>query len=427
MIFALVSVGIVHSLLAVTIQVRDSKAREIATNLASQEIDSVRSTDNLFTLLDETYTPDPIGGQNFTVTRSAQWVTDPDADSVCGGVAGTTARDLQYKLVSVTVTWDGMRNRARPVYADTLIAPGARVSGPQQSTILVYVENPSGGGTPGVTIETDPAVTPAPTPTDAQGCSYIPKVTPGTYKVTVTTPNFVDAEQKKPPTQTVTVQEGESGAAFFRAAPQQPLEVTYASNYTDPAVVLPDNLTTSFMHESDPIYSVDGGNSKTLTHNLYPFAEPYKAVAGRYVEANDGTAGCRSTNPAEWPTTVVGAETLESAPLESAAPGTGAKLSVPMGVVSIAKESGIRTITAVSQSAGPAGTADPGCAALTMTYTFTVTNGNSTILAALPFGSWQLYKGDSAASPEFLVGLTPKTRGSVSLGGIVTLDPRDVL
>lgn len=423
MIFALIAVGIVHALLAVTLQVRDSRAREVATNLAAQAIDSARGTENLFLLVGQPPTVRDVGGQRFSVQVTAEWVTDPDADSNCGGVAGGNAPDLQYKRVHVTVIWDGIRSGSSPVRADTLIAPQARVSGPAQSTILVYVENTLGAGAAGVSVSTSPAVTPAPTATDAQGCTYLTGVAPGTYTVTISNVNYIDTEQKKPPTRTVTVAAGESGSAFFRAAPQQPLKVNYATNYAGTGVKFPDDMTTSFIHASDPVYSVDAAGASSRTFNLYPFAEGYTAVAGKYVEMNAGTTGCRSTNPAEWPAVEV-PEPLESTQQRSIVPALAAVISVPMGVVSITKSTSVTTLTAVSQTVLPDEFGDPGCDALTMTYHFTVAKSATTIIAALPFGSWQIYAGPSAKSPKVTAGLFPQTRGAVAESGVVTLDPR---
>ena len=83
---------------------------------------------------------------------------------------------------------------------------------------------------------------------------------------------------------------------------------------------------------------------------------------------------------------------------------------------------------------GGVGTADPGCLAVTtpgtktpnlMTFTFAdvVVSNGATI--ALPYGTWNIYRGGSAGDKSTLIGagISLPTPGTIS-GNRVTLDPR---
>lgn len=424
MIFALISIGVISSMTLMLTQTNQARSREVATNLAAQTIDTARATTNLFNLLDDS--PDiTVDGQVFHVDRKTQWVSDPTLNAACGAGGGA----LQYKRVNVTVKWDGMLSPSNPVRADTLIAPKARVSDPEQGTILVSVGSLPGSGTAGtagVTITTTPALSPPPSPTDAQGCSYLLKVPPGTYTIKVSKAGYVDPKQNAQPSQTISIGAGTSIAASFQLDQQKPLTITYAAGST-PMPKIPTDLETSLLHASDTVITT---SNPTGTVQLYPFTEGYTAVAGRYLAKNESTNGCLSTNPAEWPlgTDSTGAA-IGPAVAPAVIPAAGATVNAPMGIVMVTASGTNQYLTAVSQTAPPLGTDDPGCSALTMTYHFgKVLSRGTPVAIALPYGSWQLYNNSSVSGlPMILGGLSVASPSKVSLLGVVTLDPRKVL
>ncbi len=96
-----------------------------------------------------------------------------------------------------------MRDDDATVRTYTVIDPKNRINDPTKGTILVSVLGGSGAGSAGVTVTATPAspangataLAKAPLPTDAQGCTYILKVTPGNYNVTVSRAGYVDVAQ----------------------------------------------------------------------------------------------------------------------------------------------------------------------------------------------------------------------------------------
>jgi type II secretory pathway pseudopilin PulG len=420
MIFALISMGVVYALLSSLKGTSDSATREVATNLAAQQIDDARDTSDIFGLLDDEQPNLVFAGRTFDVVRKTQWVSDPNLDTPCGAGGGA----LQYKRVNITISWDNMRTPDSPVRADTLIAAKTRISDPSAGTILVSASDSTPNPLVGASITVSPAISPAPGVTDSQGCAYLLKVPPGTYTITLKKTGYVDPTQNAAPSQTVNITAGSAVAPTFTMEAVQPLNLIYASNATG-TVLFPNTgtgLNTSLLHASDPVLN---SNGTPATLQLYPFADGYTAVAGQYLAPNGATVGCQSVNPVNWISGPVSGTTYTSPISPAVIPAPGATLKIPMGLVKVTGTAVGQSVFAVSQAAGPSGTADPGCGALTMKYTFTSVLTLGQVQLALPFGTWKLYYGTSATGTQIpkssLAVTAPSSTGS---SNTVTLDPR---
>lgn len=446
-VFAIVSSGVIYGMLSVITLSRDSRAREVAANLAAQEIDLARDTEDLFALLDKDVDK-TISNDKFHVQVRTQWVTDPNNDIVCG--AGGSA--LRYKRVNVSVTWDGKRAATEPVRADTVIQPESKINDPTKGTILVSVLGAAGTGVGGVSVSAAPSSVPngatsltvAPAPTDAQGCSYVLKVTPGTYDVTVSRASHVDTAQATTSKVTVGVTAGTSAAASFQYDAAGTFTVNYAGDYVPAAgevVRVPANPTTTFLstygaHVLDP----GAATSRSRTVKLHPFSGGYQVFAG----------SCKAADPEEWPdsTNATGQPITGTRPAGvAAAAGGTATANVPMGVVKLALGSSgtQRYLRAVSATSPVPGSGDPGCVtpapATAVTYTFGSAAGygipaDGLLTVALPYGSWRLYSGTGATVSSWTTAVTAgqmslpaapvPARSSIDPSGIVTFDPRVV-
>jgi prepilin-type N-terminal cleavage/methylation domain-containing protein len=427
-IFALVSTGFVYTMLSVLQLTRDSRAREVAANLAAEEVDLARDAKDLFALVDDNWSID-MNGDTFHVARRTSWVTNPDEEFSCGGAGGlgsAAGSNLRYKRVNVTVTWDGMRESTEPVRSDTLINPDQRVNDPTLGTIIVSVLNGSGTGSSGVSVSTSPSSGSVISSTDSQGCTYVLKVAPNTYTVSISRSSYVDNTQKSTPTQTVEVVAGQTTTVGF----QYDLSATFTAKLAPttglppgtPAPKLPNNLTTTFTNTyGDFARTPDSGNGTvTQGFRLHPFASGYSAYAG----------ACAAADPMKWPTQTVGSETWAGErPAAQAAIGGGtATIDVPMGLVTVTGSGGgfLRAV-----SVDPVAPSDaPKCESpQTLTYG-NVLSGPTTI--ALPYGTWQLSRGNTQAGATTVISapnVTPLlpagTRTTIS-GSRITLDPRVV-
>lgn len=439
LIFSIVAVGVAYSLTSTLTLTRDGRSREVAANLAAEVIDSSRSIEDVFTVqqlpvADQTRV---IDGVTYHLTRDAAWVTNNNADAQCGAAGGTSAGgSLEFKRVNVEVTWDGMRAGTTPVRSDTLIAPNSRINDPTLGTIVVSVQSASGSGMQGITVTAAPAsvtgntaaaVTQTILPTDIQGCSYVLKVVPGTYVVTITKTGYVDIDQNQnSANRTVSVTAGTSVSAGFQFDQGATYTANYNAKYNSP-ILRPSNLSTTFV--------TTYGNylSPTAARLLHPWGSGYLAIAGAPAATTTApNSGCLSPDPANWPIrndNAVGSRDASA----TAAPGGAASLDVSMGLVKLSSVKD-KYVTAVPEVSS-ASTDDPGCASQAVgpsgagyqTYSFgKMANDSPTI--ALPFGSYKIYTSSNpqtATSLGSVLGSILPILGTNPVNNkVVTLDPR---
>ena len=435
LIFAIVAVGVAYSLTNVLVLTKDGRSRIVAANLAASTIDSSRSVENIFTVLDIPNGTDNgqkvINGVRYYVKRSTAWITSTDADSQCGAAGNTVGGSLEYKRVNVTVTWDGMRPGTTPVRSDTLIAPIDRINQVGLGTIVASVQLASGLASKDITVSATPsavsgnnaaAITETILPTDAQGCSYILKVVPGSYDVKITRSGYIDVDQNlNSVTKMVVVTAGASVSAGFQFDSASTFTADYAAANTE-AALIPTNMKTTFVSTYGTVVST------TASKQLHPFPSGYTAIAGKYAAPTMVDDGCLSSDPSAWPTRLIdGAIGLRQAPA-TASPGGLATADVSLGFVNVTGV-GNKFLSAVQQ-ASALGTDDPGCE-LVETYRFAKTTSSSVNLG-LPYGSWLIYQSSNSNSLGSVVSsVSPIRGGLLGSGGtvvnqVVTLDPRVV-
>lgn len=415
MVFTVVILGLAYSLATMTKLVSDDKNREVAAGLAAQEVDKVRAVGDAFQVQSAPNQAQTVGATTYTIKRTTEWVNTDGSSATCGGAGG----NLQYKRVSVEVSWPNMLVLKNSVRSDTILAPATRINDPSYGTILVSVLGADGTGRPGVSVSataTSGGASVGTIPaTDSDGCSYVLKVTPGTYKVSVSKTGYIDYTQSASPDLSVTIAAGSSQTANFGYDLAAKYTLQYASNYAGSAK-LPDALTTNFITTKGS-YVV---TSKTSPISLYPVTEGYAAVAGHYVSTSTITSGCLSVDPAAWLAGTVNGVDLadgQRPPVGVAAGGSGT-LPIPMGVIQVSSVPA--TTMYVQGAAAPDGTGDPGCAEPT-NYSFSGLTMNTTAYLAVPFGSWTVSTSPTGA--PLASNIAPATAGELT-GTTVTLDPR---
>lgn len=442
LVFSIITVGAVVSIGTVLTMTSDSRAREVAANLAAQDVDAARSTPDVF---DVQATKAPIvttqNGTTFSLSRKVNWVSTTGISSQCGAAGGT----LLNKQVNVTVTW-GTGTPSQTVTTNTLLAPNSKINDPDFGTILVTVASGVGlGATSGVSVTITPDSTVAgntavalgaqPDATDNNGCAFALKVSPGSYTVTLSPPQgqYRDQAQAANPVQSVSVGAGGSASAIFAYDPAAAYTMTYAANYKG-AATLPSNLATTWLSNL-PTYTT---STPAATQYLSPNTSGYTAIVGQYAPAT-AAQSCVDLDPSAWPKASDGAIGTAN-PLLPASSGATAKTDVsptmpqgalPMGVVKVAVASSVRIVNVVT-AAVPMGD-DPGCK-IPQSYTYAVTpaasGGKYYVTLAVPFGTWTLTTQTSAISVPSAVLWTDialLTRGTSALAltlNKVTLDPR---
>lgn len=415
MIFAMLSTGLLYSMISVVQIDGDSRARQVAANLAAEEIDRAREVEDILKLVSwstEKTTVDPqdstraigpvkLNGDVFHIDRHVEWVSDSASNLNCGAsTAGTT---LRYKRVNVTVRWDGMPTGSDPVRSDSVVNPSATVNDPSKGTILVSVQGLGGVGVEGVTITSTPALATAPKPTDEQGCTYAFRVAPGTYKLQLSKAGFVDNLHKPTPERTVTVVEGK----VENWNVQYGLGVAYEFKYDAlGGAVRPNDLDVSFVSTG----GIDVRKSATNKNDrlMHP-GSGYQIVAGE-------ASKCPAANPANWKPAADGSKQIVEPVPFPAEPGTTVNAQVPMGVIRVdSSVSSDEYIRIVSDNGTPS--VHPAC---TATVTYNYDKGRRDL--AVPYGSWKFYRvlknGTQIALNNGIVGAIT---GSA---GVVVIDPR---
>ncbi|MBT2501979.1 prepilin-type N-terminal cleavage/methylation domain-containing protein [Curtobacterium sp. ISL-83] len=425
-IFAMIAAGVAAGIVATLYLTQDNRSREAALNLANQALDSARSTKDVFTL-DNDVSTQPVGNQNYTVTRTTNWINSDGSDNPCGAGTGV----LAYKRVSITVSWtSGTSPRQKNVVLDSLISPSSAVSSASASTIVVGVQTASGGPNTGVAVTIAPlsggatGLSNPPAATDANGCSYAVGITPGTYRVTITKAGDVDPSGATAPYYDVTTSPGGVGNKSFQY--DQAVTATTGSplNLKDGvSVKLPTSLPTTYRY-NDTVKTVS-----TMSTTLFPYA--WTTIAGAY------SSTCKNVDPTAWPT----ANNLGVSPnifnaTDGSTPGfnpttpTTATARAPMGVFNVKMGGSDSVLVATVKNTTAVPNGDPGCAMTT--YTFTGMTAATATTIALPFGTWTLTGTSavggqpSAAVPT--IGSNPNVTNLkvTSASNVVTLDPRTV-
>ena len=432
MIFAIVSLGVLQSLATVLAITRDNRARVVAANLAAQEIDLARDASDVFTLFDDTYTK-TLNGDVFTVTRSTAWVPSSNTAASCGSGGGT----LQYKRINIEVSWPNMRAGTEPVRFDSLLAPDDRINDPALGTILVSVIGGSGEGAAGVSVGASPAspsegaqsLSTSPAATDTDGCSFILKVAPGNYNVSVSRSGYItDDGQSSSPSQLTQVVAGTASSVSFNYDQAARFDVKYVASPAPANVEIPTNMDTAFISTYGVHTESSSSSSLSRSINLFPWRSGYVGVAGTYIPKPEDPAStadyCASPNPALWPEEDIAGVTYRSpdAVAVAANPGGSVDMTVPMGLVDVSALAGDRI--RVKSTAPVAGSADPGCTE-SVTLTFDRLD-SSTQFIALPYGTWEIERRTGVVWLPVGLGsiLAPIVGGTATVPGVVTVDPR---
>jgi hypothetical protein len=206
----------------------------------------------------------------------------------------------------------------------------------------------------------------------------------------------------------------------------------YAANATT-TPSLPTSLDVNFTGGLADIVKSNPGSP----FKLYPMPAGYQAIAGGL------STTCKNIDPANWTETATMYTGARAESVGTAPAGSGL-LPIPMGVVQIQipNDNSKRYVTATQVTT--AGGGNPGCASV-KNYTFPQFPRNSTQIIALPYGTWNLWYGNTSgakttaintAAPLTVLASVVKTdaggnlvtndigASAVAANGTVTLDPR---
>ncbi|ROP72403.1 prepilin-type N-terminal cleavage/methylation domain-containing protein [Curtobacterium sp. PhB115] len=415
-IFALIAAGIAVGITSSLVLSTDTRAREVASTVAMEDIDDLRDTPSIFDIKSATKSV-TVGSRSFDLARKVSWTRSSGAATACGTGDGS----LSYKAVTVTVSWktSATTSGTQQVTMSSAIAPLTNINSDTTGSILVGVTNANGVGLSGIvpTVSGGPAGVTFPA-TDAEGCTYASGVPAGTYKVSIARTGYIDStQQASPSSQSVTVSAGASGAAAFTFDKAASYTFKYGTSPASSAI-FPTNLPLSVTNATSGTTVLP--NSPTSA-SLFPYPSGYQAVAGLYAADTSSTASatCLSPEPGAWTTANKAGKKGTATPPGAA----GVPIDVSMGAITLSKPSKTLFLTAVTTT--PI-TGDPGCAT-GMTLAFPKPTTDSMTIA-LPWGTWKLYTGSTAGATTTALTLTTSNTAMVSNGvvngGVVMVDPR---
>ncbi|MCL2466624.1 MAG: prepilin-type N-terminal cleavage/methylation domain-containing protein [Micrococcales bacterium] len=430
LIFAVMSTGSVFATISMLQVTRDARNRQVAANLAAQEIDAVRAIGDTTSIVNRAFDPPAQNGTSFHVDRSVSWTTIPVDEQDDQNCVLATQRYLA--TVTVTVTWEGMRSGTRPVTSDTLVTARDLHLTSATGIIMVTVLGADGTGRGGVRVQAGGASA----VTNSQGCAFLLGLPAGDETVSIYKPGFVDEQQNERPAKLTSVTPGEVTPVQFQYDEGATLRLhfAYADDYnrlldpsgTHPAWQLPAGLPVRTVASLPVTLGNPNGNimldltastAMIQSRVVHPFTSGYTVVAG----------SCKAADPQLW-----SPPGPASAPF-NASPGVTTDVDVRMGVVVLTLPSGTAGELVAIPMKSTKVSGDPGCDNQPgLTYSFGSAESyvvNDKIAIALPYGSWKMTLNGGPINQNWMQPLgDPNYNTKQNLqgegGGMVTFDPR---
>lgn len=397
-IFALVIGGVAMGTSSSLNLTRQNRNRSIAANLASQEMDELRSTKFTNIPLGSTYStpnPIPVDGVPYTVQRDIQWSYPNATSGPCQAPAGST---LAYLAAEVHVSWNNMAG-VPPVTSNTVITPPVGTYDADSGHVAVSVLDAGAAPQENVPVTlTGPGVNLTQT-TTPDGCAFFAYQPVGAYTVTLNRSGYVDDQGVAGPTQSATVVASSTVSLQFSYDQASTLNVTMVGSAGGtPPSNLPVSIGNTHLLPAGMKTFPGSGNPRTIG-SLFPWTDGYEVWAGDCTAADP--EGLDGSGAPLYPGAT--RQTTIAVTPGSTSPGT---VTLPSLVVQTrdtlgAPRPGV-TITATN-------TIDSGCPTTTV-YTLGTTDASGNLTAALPYGTWTLAaSGAPSTQPQSLSPLNPST------------------
>jgi type II secretory pathway pseudopilin PulG len=398
-VFALFTVGFAETVNTGIGLARTNRDRDVAANLASQEMDLVRSSSFTTLPLGLVQTAQSVGGIQYTINRESEWVASGASKGACDS-AGQTPSLMR---VHVSITWPNMGVVA-PAVSDTVLTPPVGAYDPNTGHIAVKVKDRNAAPSSGDPVNvTGPGVNRTIT-TTSDGCAFFDHLAVGTYTVALGSTGYVDRQSNPSPQQTAGVLAGGVTAVGFDYDRAATLTLTLAPTSGAP---LPANIPVSlgntiFVPNGLKLYA-GTGLGRTIT-NLFPATDGYDAWVGDCADADP--EGQTSGGGPYWP----GAQRPTSTETN---PGGAASVTLPVSTVAVTVTAS--SVPVVGKTVSAVHGSDAGCSS-GETIALGTTDATGSVSAALPYGTWTIRVASASPSgswPQAVVSPTGSTTVSV--------------
>ena len=371
-IFAVVMGGVVLGMSGALNLTRQNRNRSIAANLASQEMDTARSTQFTDLPLGLVTTTQSIDGVPYTIERQTQWVTPNATSGPCQAPSGST---LAYLSIVVQVSWSGMRG-VPPVTSSTVVTPPVGTYDPNTGHIGVLVFDAAGVPQESTPVSiSGPGVSESQT-TSVDGCAFFAFEPVGAYTITLNRSGYVSDQLVVGPTQSATVGAGSTVSLQFQYDDAATMNLTLSdgAGSSIPANIPVTLANTHLLPGGKKSFAGTGATRSLL--GLFPYVDGYELFAGNCLAADpEGLNGAVAIYPGA------------NRPAATAvSPGGTSSATVPMHTITIqtrTTSSGIRANIPVTAK----NVTDTGCPTV-VTYPLGSTNASGNLTVALPYGNW---------------------------------------
>jgi type II secretory pathway pseudopilin PulG len=367
-LLALLMLGLGGALGAGLRLIRTDRQRVVAANLATQQMERLRTTAFPDIPLGRTEITETVDNIAYAVRQDVEWQDQGSDNGPCDG--GTT---LDFVRVDISVRWDDMAG-VKPVQSQTVLAPSAGSFDPAKGNIAVQLRDRSAADLAGVPVRASGPSGTFVRSTTASGCAFFTGLTPGSYTVSLSSTGYVDGQGVASPSQSVTVSAGATPSRQF----DYDLAATLAVTMTAPnGGTVPNALAisvgnTHFPTPGSKVFT-GTGTSRTIA-NLFPYPEGFRLWAGECADAKPPSA----------------TDDVIDGPV-AAEPGqtTAATLQIPTVNLRVLRAGvgvpGVQ-VTAVHDSS------------CTSSFVVGTTDATGTVQAVVPFGRWQFRVGTTSSA-----------------------------
>lgn len=387
-VLALVMTGVASTVTQSLRVTGDNRARIVATNVMTEELENLRL--GRFEDLPLGLTTHTVSrGQAYTVRRQLQWVPVSATTSACMAPTTGAAAAPAYVRADVAVTWAGSLGQ-RPVSTQTILTPPVAGQDPYRGNVSVVVRDRDGRpGTNQTVRVTGPGVSQTRT-TDAEGCAFLVGLPAANYTVRLSSslpgPWIDRTTLLAEPTQVATVTAATTSRVEFEYDRASGASVTVSGRFggTIPAsigIVLRNTAVST-----DQIKFYAAATQPVVFSPLFPYPAGYEVWAGRCTDANPSLVGGAPTTIGATPGSM-DTVALEIATVNLQVTRTGGALS---GTTVTQRPN--QTLHGRQTTAGGACDPTPSTSnnGTRDQRVLGTTNATGALSVAVPYGTWQI-------------------------------------
>lgn len=286
LIFSVIFAGIASMQSSTLNLIRSNRHRSVAANLASEEMDRVRSTTFTALPIGQVVNTRTVDSVAYTVTRDSEWVASGADAGACDAPAGS---DPEYLRVNVLVTWATMRG-VLPVTSQTVVTPPVGTYDANTGHLAVSVLDRNGAPVGGIQVSLSGPQSESRF-TTSDGCVFFGFLPAGSYTASVSSAGYVSDQGVAVPSQPSAVVAGAISSLQFQYDRAATLNLTLVGKDTGAAPPLYTPLmlaNTHLLPAGQRVYYASGTGAPFNVTNLFPFNEGYEAWAGSCTDAYPG-------------------------------------------------------------------------------------------------------------------------------------------